>query len=249
MDAQATFSCSFTQSDLDPLAELPQLPDLAGPEATACGAAGSGCPGPRRGSTGRGAWLGNMRSAASSSTSKPTPPDEALTQAFDPQPKDEEVLFYLPVTKAWLRQLVLALVLIGHAPYRAVVELLRDLFDWHISLGTVHNIVHSAVEPARAISRRVDLAGVRIGAHDEIFQARKPVLVGVDTASTYCYSAQSGGPSRCRHLGRPPARFGRSGLRSRGHRRRRGQRSPRRSSRGPARCPLPRRSSSTSSAI
>ena len=51
----------------------------------------------------------------------------------------------------------------------------------------MHNIVHSAVEPARAISRRYDLAGVRIGAHDEIFQAGHPVLVGVDTASTYCY--------------------------------------------------------------
>jgi hypothetical protein len=65
--------------------------------------------------------------------------------------------------------------------------LLRDLFDWPIALGTVHNIVSSAVEPARAISRRCDLAGVRIGAHDEIFQASHPVLVGVDTASTYCY--------------------------------------------------------------
>jgi hypothetical protein len=113
--------------------------------------------------------------------------DDALAQAFKPQPKDQEVLFYLPVTKAWLRQLVLALVLICHAPYRAVVELFRDLLDWHISLGTVHNIVRSAVEPARAISGRVDLAGVRIGAHDEIFQASMPVLVGVDTASTYCY--------------------------------------------------------------
>ena len=79
------------------------------------------------------------------------------------------------------------MVLVGHAPYRAVVELFRDLFDYPISLGTVHNIVHSAVEPARAISGGVDLAGVRIGAHDEIFQAGKPVLVGVDTASTYCY--------------------------------------------------------------
>jgi len=112
---------------------------------------------------------------------------DALTHAFNPEPKDEDVLFRLPVTKAWLRQLVLGLVLVGHAPYRAVVELFRDLFDWRISLGTVHNIVRSAVEPARAISLRVDLAGVRIGAHDEIFQASKPVLVGVDTASTYCY--------------------------------------------------------------
>jgi hypothetical protein len=112
---------------------------------------------------------------------------QALALAFDPAPVDDEVLFYLPVTKAWLRQLVLALVLICHSPYRAVVELLRDLFDWEVSLGTVHNIVHHAVEPARAISRHRDLAGVRIGAHDEIFQAGHPVLVGVDTASTYCY--------------------------------------------------------------
>ena len=67
------------------------------------------------------------------------------------------------MTKAWLRQLVLALVLIGHSPYRAVVELLRDLFDRAYSLGTVHNIVTSAVEPARAISRGYRLGGVRIG--------------------------------------------------------------------------------------
>ena len=78
------------------------------------------------------------------------------------------------MTKTWLRQLVLGLVLIGHSPYRAVVELLRDVFDWPISLGTVHNIVSSAVEPARAISRGCDLGGVHIGAHDEIFQAGVP---------------------------------------------------------------------------
>src|SRR5262249_12069253 len=53
--------------------------------------------------------------------------------------------------------------------------------------GTVHNIVSSVVEPARAISRGYHLGNVRIGAHDEIFQASNPVLVGVDTASTYCY--------------------------------------------------------------
>ena len=67
--------------------------------------------------------------------------NDALTHAFNPEPKDEDVLFRLPVTKAWLRQLVLELVLVGHAPYRAVVELSRDLFDWPVSLGTVHNIV------------------------------------------------------------------------------------------------------------
>ena len=68
--------------------------------------------------------------------------EQALDRAFAPVPQSEEVLFYLPVTKSWLRQLVLALVFICHSSTRGVVELLRDLFDYRISLGTVHNIVH-----------------------------------------------------------------------------------------------------------
>lgn len=113
--------------------------------------------------------------------------DEALQRAFDPPAAADDVLFYLPVTRAWLHQLVLALVLICRSSYRGVVAVLRDLFDYQMSLGTVHNIVHSGVEPARAINRGYHLAGVRIGAHDEIFQAGDPVLVGVDTRSTFCY--------------------------------------------------------------
>ena len=72
----------------------------------------------------------------------------ALDRAFAPPPRPDEVLFYLPVTKAWLRQLVLALVLICHSSTRGVVELLRDLFDSRISQGAVHNIVHGAVPRA-----------------------------------------------------------------------------------------------------
>ena len=53
----------------------------------------------------------------------------ALDRAFDPPPAAEEVLFHLPVTRSWLRQLILALVLSCHSPYRGVIALLRDLFD------------------------------------------------------------------------------------------------------------------------
>ena len=113
--------------------------------------------------------------------------EQALADAFDPTPDDPEVLFYLPVTRAWLRQFVLALVLICHSPLRGVVELLRDLFDYPLSLGTVHNIVHAAVPRARARNDAMDLAGVRVGVHDEIFQAGDPVLVGACAHSTYCY--------------------------------------------------------------
>jgi hypothetical protein len=111
----------------------------------------------------------------------------ALDAAFDPPPTDDEVLFHLPVTKSWTRQLILALVLSCHSPYRGVIALLRDLFDTHIALGTVHNTVRAAVARARSINASYDLAGVRIGAHDEIFQVGQPVLVGVDTDSTFCY--------------------------------------------------------------
>src|SRR5271157_4562665 len=112
---------------------------------------------------------------------------QALDSAFAPVLRSEEVLFYLPVTKSWLRQLVLALVFICQSSTRGVVELLRDVFDFRISLGTVHNIVHSPVAQARRINQQYDLSTIVIGLHDEIFQARDPVLVGVDAQSTFCF--------------------------------------------------------------
>src|SRR5215211_723922 len=64
---------------------------------------------------------------------------DALDNAFDPPPTDNAVLFHLPVTKRWVRQFTLGLVLIGHCPLRGVVELFCDFFDFDISLGSVHN--------------------------------------------------------------------------------------------------------------
>ncbi len=83
--------------------------------------------------------------------------------------------------------MVLGLTLICHSSLRGVHELLADLFDYPLSLGSIHNILHQAVANARQHNAQQDLAVVRIGAHDEIFQARQPVLVGADVASTYCY--------------------------------------------------------------
>jgi hypothetical protein len=114
--------------------------------------------------------------------------EHALDHAFTtPDPDADRVLFQLPVTKAWLQQLTLGLVLICHSSYRGVVELYRDLFDSALSVGTVHNFVHRVVPLARRRNDAYDLQRVRVGAHDEIFQAASPVLVGVDVASTFCY--------------------------------------------------------------
>lgn len=111
---------------------------------------------------------------------------QALAAAFAP-PADDPVLFYLPVTEGWLRRLIVALLLLCHSSYRGVFELLRDLFHCPRSLGYIHNVAHAAMAQARAHNSHQDLSRVGIGAHDELFQARAPVLVGVDVASTYCY--------------------------------------------------------------
>ncbi|MEM9949810.1 MAG: hypothetical protein AAF810_27570 [Cyanobacteria bacterium P01_D01_bin.36] len=112
---------------------------------------------------------------------------QALDESFAPSQGDDDVLFHLPVTKNWLYQLILGLVLICHSSYRGIVELFRDLFDTSISVGTVHNRLQETAEQAAEINQSQDLAGIKVGLQDEIYQATKPVLVGVDAASTYCY--------------------------------------------------------------
>ena len=186
MDAQATFSCSFTQSDLGPIADVPSLPQWPAQKLL---------PQARRD-------LGIQVLAGAQPVSdlarehevsrkflyqQAHIAQEALDQAFASSSKLDDVLFELPVTKAWLQQLVLGLVLSCHSSTRGVVELLGDVFDYQISVGAVHNIVHSAVSDAQRINQQYDLSPIRIGLLDEIFQASDPVLVGVDAQSTFCF--------------------------------------------------------------
>jgi len=114
---------------------------------------------------------------------------EALEEAFAPaEDSDHQVLFTLPVTKDWIRQLILAQVLIGHSSFRGVIEILDALFDYRgISVGTIHNLLAQVLPRARAVNDSQELSAIRVGAHDEIYQARRPVLVGADVQSTYCY--------------------------------------------------------------
>lgn len=111
----------------------------------------------------------------------------ALDDAFAPAADDDKVLFHLPVTKNWLKQAALGLTLICHSSYRGVHEFYRDLLGVSMSVGTVHNIVHDAIDKARPHNRGQHLANVDIAGLDEIFQQRQPVLVGADIRSTYCF--------------------------------------------------------------
>jgi hypothetical protein len=113
---------------------------------------------------------------------------DALQKAFWKEEADKAgVLFYLPVTKAWLEQAILGLTLICHSSIRGVGEFCRDLLGCSVSVGKIHNVLQGAVARARSYNRQQDLSPVHIGAHDEIFQSGQPVLVGADVQSTYCY--------------------------------------------------------------
>lgn len=112
---------------------------------------------------------------------------QALNNAFDKAEEDNEVLYYLPVTQQWIFQFILALILICHCSYRGIKELLRDLFDYPISIGTIHNRVMKAIPKARNINQNQDLSSIKVPLLDELFQGSRPVLTGVDSVSTYCF--------------------------------------------------------------
>ena len=111
----------------------------------------------------------------------------ALNQAFEKKEPEQEVLYYLPITQKWIFQFILALILICHCSYRGVKELLRDLFDYSLSIGTIHNRVITAVEKARNINQNQDLSSIDVALLDELFHGPRPVLTGVDANSTYCF--------------------------------------------------------------
>lgn len=111
----------------------------------------------------------------------------AIDHAFEPRCDDDHVLFYLPVTRAWLSQFVLVLILTCRASYRRVQDAMLTLLDTHISLGSIHNLMAKTHTKVRDIHQREDLTPIRIGAHDEIFHHNKPVIAGVDVQTGYCY--------------------------------------------------------------
>jgi hypothetical protein len=111
----------------------------------------------------------------------------ALEDAFASAVPEDDVLFELPVSKRWLRQVTLALTLICRSSNRGGVEFMRDLLGVSTSVGNVHDVQQWAAQQAGALNREQDLSGIRVGLHDEIFQGARPVLAGVDAGSTYCY--------------------------------------------------------------
>jgi len=61
----------------------------------------------------------------------------------------EPSLFYLTVTKSWINQTALTLMLTCKASYRNIKACMETLFNYDISVGTVFNIAQKAITAAK----------------------------------------------------------------------------------------------------
>lgn len=113
--------------------------------------------------------------------------EQALDKEFQPIAPEDKVLFYIPVTLKWIYRVIIALVLHCRASIHGVQDFLHDAIDYHLSVGTIQGVVQGKAAQAREINAKEDLSAIRVGLKDEIFQSGKPILVGVDPKSTYCY--------------------------------------------------------------
>ncbi|MDE1465836.1 hypothetical protein [Spartinivicinus poritis] len=111
---------------------------------------------------------------------------QAIYEAFDDTGDDRHVLFYVPVTKAFLYQVVLALVLICKSSYRDAMQFIRDIFDHSISLGQVAHLMKVASHQAQEINQGYDLSHIQNSATDELYHWNQPILAVVDIPSRFC---------------------------------------------------------------
>jgi len=108
----------------------------------------------------------------------------AANQAFEPA--DDRVLFYIPVTKTFVCQVVIALFLICKSSYRDIMFFLKCIFNYPMSLGAVFNIIDEAADKAIPINQSYDLSTIETSAADELFHRNKPILAAVDIDSRFC---------------------------------------------------------------
>ncbi len=73
----------------------------------------------------------------------------AIDKAFmDNEPDDNKVLFNLPVTKVWIEQFSLCLMLHGRASFRGAQKIIKDVLDYDIAHSSIHNISIKAQQTA-----------------------------------------------------------------------------------------------------
>ena len=109
---------------------------------------------------------------------------DAANKAFESD--DEEVLFYIPVTKSFIEQSVISLRLICESSYRNIQFFIQTMYNYYISLGSIFNALDNAAEKALPINQSYDLSLIKDSASDELFHWGSPILATVDIPSRFC---------------------------------------------------------------
>ena len=100
---------------------------------------------------------------------------------------DNEVLYTIPVTRAWLDQFILVLNLSGQSSYRRISLASKWLLDYKLSLDKIHNAIVKHDASIACIHGAENLKQVCCCANDELFQSNTPILAGAHPHSLYCY--------------------------------------------------------------
>ena len=76
---------------------------------------------------------------------------ETINKAFSDSidtPDDDKVLFNIPVTKSWLKQVALSLLLDCQSSFRGVKKMFANVLDYSISVSALFSYYLEAVAPA-----------------------------------------------------------------------------------------------------
>ena len=109
---------------------------------------------------------------------------DTLNNSFDKEQEDEPTI---TLTDRLMEKIVFGCMVICKGSTEDTQEFMEQIFNQHLSVGTISNIINSFADRAAAFNSSVCLDKIKVGAHDEIFQAGDPVLVGVDIQSTFIY--------------------------------------------------------------
>ncbi len=109
----------------------------------------------------------------------------AINKAFDEENEDT-LLYELPITKNFIKQVVLSLFLICKSSFRDIIFFLKDIFNYSISLGSIYTILDEEADKAKIINQSYDLSSIKTSTADELFQRNKPHLAVVDIPSRFC---------------------------------------------------------------
>jgi len=109
---------------------------------------------------------------------------EVLEDGFD---VEENQISSIVLSDKMLEKMVFGCMVICKGSTEDTQEFLKQVVGIHLAIGEISKIINSIADKAAQFNRSICLNQIKAGAHDEIFQAGKPVLVGVDVYSTFIY--------------------------------------------------------------